>query len=270
MNFETLQIKIENQIAFVSLHRPEKANCLNRLAWDEIKQAFEDLDQQKEVRVIVLAGEGKHFCAGIDLELLAQMKELVYDECEGRKAEALRRLILQLQGSFSAIEKCRKPVIAAIQGACVGAGVDMISACDLRYCSQDASFSIKEIDMGMVADVGTLQRLPHIIPDGVMRELAYTGRKLGGSEAEKIGLVNRCFENPEILIQEVKKVATEIAEKSPLAIRGTKEMILYTRDHSVSDSLNYIATWNAGMLISNDILEAMMAHFEKRKGSFKD
>jgi enoyl-CoA hydratase len=161
-------------------------------------------------------------------------------------------------------------VLAAIHGACIGGGVDLICACDMRYCSADAFFSIKEIDIGMTADVGTLQRLPKIIGDGMARELAYTGRKVTGEEAREIGLVNRVFASPDALQAGVMEIAATIAAKSPLSIRGIKEMIVYARDHSVADGLNYIATWNAAMLMSADLKEAMMAGMEKRTPKFRD
>ncbi len=168
------------------------------------------------------------------------------------------------------MDHCRKPVIAAIQGYCLGGAIDLISACDMRYCSADARFSIKEIDMGMAADVGTLQRLPRIIGDGMMRELAYTGRTLDGAEAQAIGLVNRVYENPEALMEGVNELARQIAEKSPLAIRGTKEMIRYMRDHRVDDGLEYIATWNAAMLQAADLRVAVAAHMARQKPDFAD
>ncbi len=270
MSFETLEINLENQIAQVILNRPEKANAMNRAFWKEIRIAFEELDQNPEARVVVLRANGKHFSSGIDLDVLGEIAGLAQGDCPGRAREDLRRLILNFQDSFTAIEKCRKPVIAAIQGACIGGALDMISACDMRFCTTDAFFSIKEVEIGMTADVGTLQRLPKIIPDGILRELAYTGRNFDGAEACTIGLANRCFENQEAMNSAVNQIAKKIASNSPLAVRGTKEMILYSRDHSVAEGLNYVATWNAAMLISLDIPETMSAKKEKRAPYFKD
>ena len=175
-----------------------------------------------------------------------------------------------MQDTLTSLERCRKPVLAAIHGGCVGGGIDLITCADMRYCSQDAYFTIKEIDIGMTADVGTLQRLPKLIGQGITRELAYTGRKCEAQEARQIGLVNRVFETREALYAGVREIAATIAAKSPLSIRGTKEMITYARDHSVADSLNYIATWNAAMLMSKDLTEAMMANMSKRPAVFKD
>lgn len=176
-----------------------------------------------------------------------------------RASEALRKTILRLQDNLTSIERCRKPVVAAIHGACIGGGIDIITCCDMRYCSEDAFFSIKEIDIGMTADVGTLQRLPHLIGQGVVRELAYTGRRVPAGEAKELHLVNRVFATREAMLAGVKEIAQEIASKSPLAIRGTKEMLLYARDHSVADGLNYVATWNSGMLSKHDLMAALDA-----------
>ncbi len=269
-SYQNLIVTLDDKIAHIEINRPEKSNSLHAVLWKEINEAFLSADQTTEARVIILSAKGKHFCAGIDLHLFSEIITQIDSKDEARKREKLRHVILELQASFNAIEKCRKPVIAAIHSACIGGGVDMISACDLRYATQDSYFSIKEIDLGMTADVGSLQRLPHLIGDGILRELAYTGRKVESVEAKEIGLVNRVFENKEIMMKEVFTLAKQIASKSPLAIRGTKEMIVYARDHPVADSLNYVATWNAGLLLSNDLQEALMAQMEKRETMFED
>jgi enoyl-CoA hydratase len=264
-----IEVKIENFIAFVELNRPEKANAIGQTGWDEVKNAFESLDENEDVRVIVLSGgESKHFCAGIDLELLMSVSQDMV-KCEGRKREKLRKTVLKLQAPINAIENCSKPVLAAIHGGCIGAGVDIVSACDMRYCTDDAFFTIKEIEMGMVADLGTLQRLPKIIGDGITREMAYTGRNVGGKEAEKIGLVNNSFSTNEEMLEKVTEIAKLIASKSPLSIRGTKHILLHTRDHTVKDGLEYMATYNAAMLLSDDLMEAFAAKMTKREAKFK-
>ena len=268
--FETLQLSLDDHIAHVRINRPEKANAMSRAMWSDIGAAFAWIDALPEARVAVISGNGAHFTSGIDLAMLAGVADEVDDDCEGRKREKLRRTILALQDSLSSLERCRKPVLAAIHGACIGGGIDLICCADMRYCSSDAYFSIKEIDMGMTADVGTLQRLPKLIGDGLVRELAYTGRKFASDEAERCGLVNQVFESPESLLQGVMLIAANIASKSPLAIRGTKEMILYARDHSVTDSLNYVATWNAAMLMSTDLQEAMMSGMQKKSPTFNN
>ena len=243
---------------------------MSREVWEELRIVFDWIDAADEARVAVISGNGAHFTSGIDLAMLAGVADEVDDDCEARKREKLRRVILDLQDSLSRLERCRKPVIAAVHGACIGGGIDLICCADMRYCSADANFSIKEIDMGMTADVGTLQRLPKLIGDGMARELAYTGRQFSALEAKEIGLVNCVYETPEALLENTMKIAADIAAKSPLAIRGTKEMILYARDHTVADGLNYIATWNAAMLMSADLQEAMMASMQKQKPTFRD
>lgn len=268
MDLKYLKVTIENHVAQVAFNRPEKANSLHTPAWEEMKAVFENLHKNLEVRVIVLTGEGKHFCAGIDLTTLMDLQKYNQISCQGRRNETLRKFILDFQDTITALEKCRKPVLAAIQNACVGGGVDIISACDMRYCTDDAYFAIKEVDLGLVADIGTLQRLPNILNPGIVAELAYTGRKVFGAEAAKIGLVNQTFSTQEEMMNRVMEIAKMIASKSPLVVRGTKEMLLYKRDHSVEESLNYMATWNAAMLMSEDLMEAFQASMEKREAVF--
>lgn len=268
--FETLGLALQDHIATVRLNRPEKANAMNATMWQEIRQAFEWVDATPEARVAVLQAEGKYFTAGIDLQMMMSLGARLTDDCEGRKREKLRRVILDLQDTLSSLERCRKPVLAAIHGGCIGGGIDLITCADMRYASADAFFTIKEIDIGMVADVGTLQRLPKLIGQGITRELAYTGRNFDAAEAQSLGLVNRVFATREALHEGVQQIAASIAAKSPLSIRGTKEMLNYARDHSVADSLNYIATWNAAMLQSQDLVTAMTAHMAKQPPQFKD
>ena len=269
-SFETLIVTLEDHIATVRLNRPEKANAMNAAMWQEIRQAFQWVDATPEARVAVLQGEGRYFTAGIDLQLMMGLGPQIANECDGRTREALRRVILDMQDTLTSLERCRKPVLAAIHGGCIGGGIDLITCADMRYCSADASFTIKEIDIGMTADVGTLQRLPRLVGEGITRELAYTGRTFDAAEARSIGLVNRVFDSREALVAGVREIAATIAAKSPLSIRGTKEMITYAREHSVADGLNYIATWNAAMLQSKDLMEAMTANMAKKAPEFKD
>ena len=268
--FETLKIDLAEGVATVEMNRPERANAMNLRMWLELREAFGWVDGEAGVRAAIIRGAGPLFTSGIDLDLLASVRDEIADACEGRMREKLRRLILDLQDSLSAIDRCRKPVLAMVHGHCIGGGVDLICACDMRYCCNDATFSIKEIDVGMTADVGTLQRLPKLIGDGMVRELAYTGRTVTGVEGKEIGLVNHSYANAGMLFHEVAKIAATIAKKSPLSIRGIKEMIGYARDHSVADGLNYIATWNAAMLMSEDLTEAMTAARAKREPKFRD
>jgi enoyl-CoA hydratase len=261
--YTAFSVELANNIAHVQINRPEKINSMNVAFWSEIVEIFQWIDDTDEVRVVVLSGNGKHFSSGIDLMMLAGVaNELGKDV--GRNARLLRRKILTLQASFNAVDNCRKPVIAAIQGYCLGGAIDM------RYAAEDAQFSIKEIDIGMAADVGTLQRLPRIIGDGMLRELAYTGRNFGAEEARSMGLVNRVYADKDALLEGVMDIARDIAGKSPIAVTGTKEMISYMRDHRIDDGLEYVATWNAAMLHSTDLRVAMAAHMSKQKPDFLD
>ncbi len=267
--YQAFRVELQEKIAHVVIDRPDKINAMNAAFWEELVQIFQWIDDTDAVRVVVISGAGKHFSSGIDLMMLAALAQQLGKDV-GRNARVMRRTILRLQGSFNAVDNCRKPVLAAIQGYCIGGAIDLVSACDMRYCASDAQFSIKEIDMGMAADVGTLQRLPRIIGDGIMRELAYTGRMVDAQEALRIGLVNRVFETYDTLLAGVMDIARAIAAKSPVAVRGTKEMIRYMRDHRVDDGLEYVATWNAAMLQSADLRVAMMAHMNKQNPEFAD
>ncbi|HPR07266.1 MAG TPA: crotonase/enoyl-CoA hydratase family protein [Denitromonas sp.] len=269
-DFPKLSLSVESGIARIAFNRPECANALNAELWDTLRRAFQWADDTDAVRVIILAGEGKHFCAGIDLALLAGLPERIRHTDPARAQEKLRQLILDLQDCVSAIARCRKPVIAAIQGACIGGGVDIITACDMRYASAEARFSVREIDMAMAADVGTLQRLPRLIPDSVARELALTGREFGAAEAAQLGLVNRAFDTPEALSAGVEKIARAIAAKSPLAVRGTKAVMDYGRDHSIEDGLRFVANWNASALLTRDMQLAAQAMQTRQAPQFDD
>lgn len=266
----TLAMAVADGVCEIRLYRAERANALNEAMWHELRTAFQWADATESVRVVLLHGAGRNFCAGIDLAMLGGLAGAVAHADAARGREALRRLILDLQDCLSSIERCRKPVLAAIHGACVGGAVDLIACCDMRYATGDARFSVREIDIGMTADVGSLQRLPRLVPDGVVRELAYTGRDFDGVEAQTIGLVNRTFASHDALLTGVREIAATIAGKAPLAIRGTKEMLNYARDHSVADGLNYVATWNAAMLMSADLDEAITAMRDQRQPKFGD
>lgn len=269
MEFNSFKFDITDQVAHVAFNRPEKRNSLHKEAWDEMRSVFEHCSTNPEVRVVVLSGEGKMFCAGIDVAMLANMTGF-NSNCEARKREEFRVGLLKLQDDVSSLERCQKPVIAAIHNGCIGGGVDIISSADMRFCTKDAYFTIKEVDMGLVADIGTLQRLPKLISQGLVSELAYTGRKFFADEALKSGLVNRVFETKEEMMESVMNTARLIAAKSPVVIRGTKEMINYTRDHSVEESLKMMSVWNAAYIMSDDIKEAMGAFMEKRAAVFQN
>lgn len=271
MTYQTLNFTIENNIAHIQLNRPKNFNSMIMAFWQEMVDVFAKIDEQPAARVVVISSTGKHFTAGLDLSAFAGIAaEMNGDIDGGRLREQMKNNVLELQESFTAIEKCRLPVLVAIQGGCIGGGVDLVSATDMRYCTADAFFCIQEINIGMTADVGTLQRLPHLIPSGLVRELAYTGRRLLASEALDSGLVNKVFENADDMLAGVMEIASDIASKSPLAIHGTKEMFNYTRDHSVDDALRYMAVWQAGMFFSEDLFEAAAANAEKRPPKFAD
>jgi len=267
-SFESLALQVEEHVATVALNRPDKANSMNAAMWDELQRCFEWLDDEPGVRAVVLTGNGKHFCAGLDLSMFGGLHGASTEPA--RRAEHLRRTILKMQDNLSSLEKCRKPVLAAIHNTCIGGGVDLVCCADMRYATEDAYFSVREIDIGMAADVGSLQRLPKLMPDGIVRELAYTGRDMDAEEAREVGFVNRVFEDRATMLREVSKIAHTIAKKSPLAIRGSKEMLLHARDHSVQEGLNYVATWNSGMLSETDLRAGIGAQAQKKTAVYED
>jgi enoyl-CoA hydratase len=268
MGYESFDFTVSDKIAHIKFNRPDKRNPMTLAFWQEMRAVFAEIDSRSDIRVAVISSTGPHFTAGMDLSIFGSLTPPNVEE--GRKRENLRRQILWFQECFSVIDKARVPVLAAIQGGCIGGGVDLVTACDMRYCSADAFFTIKEIDIGMVADVGTLQRLPHLMPAGLVRELAYTGRRLTADEAKACGLVNQVFATQDSLVDGVMEIARSIAAKTPLAIAGSKEMLNYARDHSIEDGLNYIATWNAAMLQTADMPEAFAATGQKREAKFDD
>lgn len=269
MNFKTLAISLTDGIALIELNRPDKANAMNGLMWNELKAAFDWLEESP-ARVGVLSARGRHFTAGIDLDFLLSMKSGIASLPEGNRQEHLREVITGLQHAVSAAETCRKPILAAVHGACIGAGVDLITACDMRYATHNARFSVKEVDMAIVADLGTLQRLPRLTGDGQARELAYTGMEFDGNKAYAIRLVNDVFPDQDSLMKAVMEIALCISRKSPSTIRGIKETFNYSRDHSVSEGLEYVAALNATLLFSDDLTEALTASKQKREPVFKD
>lgn len=257
-------------VAHLQFNRPDAYNSMNMAFWRQFPQAIAELGADPSVRVLVISGQGKHFCAGMDLEVFTGGGFDRGGEA-GRRNEHMRQTVLQLQDCFSALERLRFPVLAAIQGGCIGGALDLVSACDCRYASEDAFFTIEEVKLGITADLGTLQRLPHILPQGLVRELAYTGRRLLAAEALQQGLVNRVFTDQQALLDGVLELAQQMAEHSPLAQAGSKEMLNYSRDHGVADSLRYMATWQSGMLQpETDLLEGASARLQKRQPSFAD
>jgi len=259
------KVKIADYIAWVTMNRPENRNAMGMDFFEGLRDLFKDFNNDPEVRVVVIKAEGKSFTAGIDLMGLGSLIE----DGGADSREKLRKLILDGQEGVNNIEKCTKPVIAAIHSHCIGGGVDLIAACDIRIASEDAIFSIRETRLGVIADVGTLQRLPYIIGHGWFRELALTGRDFDAAEALKIGLITRICKTKEDLELEAKKLAEEIAACAPLTVQGTKDVILYSRDNGVYPGLQYVAQKNAAAMLSEDLGEAIAAFMEKRKPVFK-
>ncbi len=271
MSYTCFEVDLSDKVAHLQLKRPEAFNSMVPEFWVELPEIVDALEAGGEARAIVISSTGKHFTAGMDLSVFGsgglEEKERVE---RGRKRAELRRRILHLQESFSCLERARMPVLAAVQGGCIGGGVDLISACDMRYCTEDAFFCIQEINIGMTADVGTFPRLPQVMAQGMVRELAYTGRRLGASEAKETGLVNCVYASHEALLDGVMDTAAEIAARSPLAVWGSKEMLNYARDHTIADGLDYIATWQTGMFHSDDMTEAFAAKKEQRDAEYAD
>jgi enoyl-CoA hydratase len=269
-DFETFLVEMDGAVARVTMNRPRKANCLNATMWRELKSVFDELDAAEGVRVVVLAGQGRFFSAGIDLEYLFTVQQTLSRMSEGRKQEYLHHFIIDLQASVNAIENCCKPVLAAIQGVCIGGGLDIAAACDLRYATAKARFCVKEVDLAIVADLGVLQRLPGIVGQGIARELALTGRQFNGREAGSLGLVNGVFATAGEMQESVMATARGLAAKSPLTLRGIKATMNFSRDHSVAEGLGFVAARNAAMLLSPDLEEAVSAAMEKREPLFDD
>jgi enoyl-CoA hydratase len=271
MDYRCFDVRVEDNIARVELKRGDELNTMVSEFWRELPEIVRSIDEEAKARVIVISSTGKHFSAGMDLSVFTDREHQQGRIERGRMGAQLRDRLLALQDSFNAIERVRMPVLAAIQGGCVGGAVDLVSACDCRYASEDAFFVIQEINLGMTADVGTFPRLCHLIPQGWARELAYTGRRLPAQQAREIGLVNAVLSSHGALLKHVMEVAKDIAEKSPLAVHGSKVMINYARDHTIADGLDYIATWQAGMYNpETDMREALEARQGKRAPLFAD
>ena len=263
------QITRHGAVAELAMNRPEKANGMSPDFWTDLPRLVSALSADPSCRAIVLTGVGKHFTGGMDLSTFQDLIGLMQSE-PGRASFALRQVILRYQAALSSLEETHLPVIAAIQGACIGGGVDLMTACDIRLAAEDAYFSIEEINIGMAADVGTLQRLPKLIPMGLVQELALTGRRFSASEAHGWGLINAVHDDADAARAAALATAQTIAAKSPLAIAGIKKAVTYARDHAVADGLDHIATWNGGMLRPEDLTKAMQARMAKAEADFAD
>jgi enoyl-CoA hydratase/carnithine racemase len=263
MGSERIAIALHGGVAHVELTREDKLNAMDGEMFGAIGEAFRSLGTDSRVRAILLSSRGRHFSAGIDLQYAAGQFPASNDP--GRAAEARLRHIRFLQDAFSAVEEARAPVIAAIQGGCIGAGVDLAAACDLRVAGPGAYFQVAEVDVAITADLGTLQRLGHLIPHGVLRELTYTGRRMEAEEAAGYGLVNKIAESP---VDAGRELARTIAAKSPLAVAGAKLSLNYSRGRPVEEGLRHVALWNAGTLVSADLGEAIRARLGKATPEF--
>ena len=265
-------VSIEDGVAHIQLNRPDALNAMNRAFWNELPAIVRDIDDNARARCIVISSTGKHFSAGMDLSVFTDGEGVAPMAQADRQnaAESFRRHVHHLQDTFSCLDEARMPVIVAVQGGVIGGAVDMTSACDIRYASADAFFVIQEINIGMTADVGTFPRLCKLIPEGWVRELAYTGRRLPAAKAREIGLVNEVFDTHEQVVEHALATAREIASKSPLAVAGSKVMINYARDHTIKDALDYIAVWNTSMFSPPHMMEAFQAKQQKREANFPD
>jgi enoyl-CoA hydratase len=269
-----LDVDIDGAVSVVWLDRPEARNAMGPELWNDLPRAMAVVSDDPAVRAVVLAARGPDFSAGLDLKAahgggVARSATGERPPSMASRAAAARREILRLQASLTAVADCPKPVIAAVHGHCIGGGVDLIAACDIRLASADAVFSVREAKMAIVADLGSLQRLPGIIGRGHLAELAFTGRDIDADKALRIGLVNDVLPDADATVAAAHCLADEIAANSPLAVQGTKEMLRSADRREVAQGLERVATWNAGFLQSDDLVEAMTAFLEKRLPDFK-
>ncbi len=275
MNYSCFDVSIANDVAHIVLNRPDKRNSMIHEFWDELPTIVQSIDQNSTARVIVLSSTGPHFTSGLDTSIFGSSVESSdnpedVEKSKRQRSAKLYNTIKHMQKSFTCLEQCRIPVIAAIQGGAIGGGVDLVTACDLRYMTEDGFLSIYEINIGMTADVGTFPRITHLLPEGIVKELAYTGRRITAQEAKQHGLVNEIYTDHETMLEATMGIARQIATKAPLAVYGSKKIINYSRDHSTADSLDYISLWNASMLQPDEISEAFAAAQEEREGDFVD
>lgn len=266
----SLKVEIDGHVAEVTLLGPSKGNAMGPDFWRELPIVFRALDADPQVRAVVLTGSGKHFSYGLDLPAMMPSwgEMLGGDALAGPRTKFLDE-VRTLQASVSSVAECRKPVIAAISGWCIGGGVDVIAAADIRLASTDAKFSVREVKVAIVADLGSLQRLAPIIGEGHLRELALTGKDIDAARAEKIGLVNDVYADQDTLLAEARKLAAEIATNPPLVVQGTKNVLSANTERQVADGLRYVSAWNAAFLPSKDLGEAVQAFLERRAPEFK-
>lgn len=269
--YQCFDVSIEDKIAHIRLSRGDALNTMTRDFWNELPEIVNAINDEALARVIVVSSTGKHFSAGMDLSVFAEDGAVTSQNRDRYvAAEQFRSNIGQIQSSFNCMEEARVPVLFAIQGGVIGGAMDMITAGDIRWCTKDAFFCIQEINIAMTADVGTFPRLQRYIPEGWVKEMAYTGMRLKADKAKEIGLVNDVFDTHEEVLAHVMGVAAEIARKNPVAVTGSKVLINYGRDHSTADALDYIGVWNASMLPASHMQEAFTAQMEKREPEFPD
>jgi enoyl-CoA hydratase len=269
-DLQSLSVETADHVAEVQLCGPGKGNAMGPAFWSEMPKVFDALDQDDTVRAVIVRGSGEHFSFGLDLK--AMMQDLgphLGGEQLARQRTGLLDMVARLQEAFNAVERCRKPVIAAVHGWCIGGGVDLISSCDVRLASREARFSVREVRVAMVADLGSLQRLPRLVGQGHARELALTGKDIDADRAARIGLVNDVLETPESLLEAARAMARETADNPPLVVQGVKRVMNFSADRPVADGLAYVAAWNSAFLHSKDLGEAVAAFMERRKPRFQ-
>lgn len=271
---DVLSIEADGHVATLWLDRTEKRNALGPAFWADLPRAMAAIESEPDIRAVVIAAKGPHFSVGLDLVAMSGLVGAAPEVPEGTspsmaaRARSGRAAVQRLQGSISAVADCPVPTIAAVQGYCIGGGVDLVAACDIRLASADAVFSVRETKVAIVADLGSLQRLPRIINSGHLAELAYTGKDITAARAESMGLVNQVCDDAETVVREARAMAAEIAANSPLAVQGTKAVLAAGEGRTVAEGLDYVATWNAGFLASDDLTEAIAAFMEKRPAKF--
>ena len=264
-------VEINNSIAHVRFNRPEKRNSLNEDFWNLFPKEVEELDDSGEIRALIVSSTGPHFSSGIDLNMFKD--DVVEEQSEnelGRSRGYFIQQLKYLQNVANCLEAARFPVIAAIQGGCIGGGIDLVTAADIRLCTKDAFFIIEEINVGLAADIGTLQRLPKIIPAGIAREWAMMGEKVSADRAKEVGLVSSLHDNQEGMLESAFEIAEKLVSKTPLAMWVTKEVLNYSRDHSVKEGLDNVNLWNAATLHKEDVMTTMMSKMQKKKPEYKN
>ncbi len=263
-----LEMTVDGPVAHVEFNRPEKLNAMGPDFWNRMVPLFREIDADTAIRAVVVSGRGRGFTAGLDLVAMMATMPIQPGPPDGARQARLHQLIRDMQAAITAVERCRVPVIAAVHGPCIGGGVDFITACDVRLAAADARFGVRETKLAMVADVGTLQRLPGIVGPGIARELVFTGRDFDAAYAEHIGLVNRVLPDREAVLAEALRVAREIAANPPLAVQGAKRVFNEAVRYDIDRGLEYVATWNAAHLVSQDLGVAVTAFVTKQKPEF--